>query len=221
MSEVIVRINRKGARYQVIGCETVGLWVDALPIVQERQTSYRQNHQGANIVFVDPQSLFANARGLRHFFRYWATVKIGGLALQGEFLGVRIFRVRPRDAARFRRGQFDLYGPSEVSDDLVLHRKEIGLIRVELIGPKVSARQRVNELGVDSHARPALLCATLQHVAHAELLADLLYVHRLAAIGEGRGARDDETARQPRQAGGQFFSQNIAEIILARIAREI
>ena len=95
------------------------------------------------------------------------------------------------------------------------------MLGVELIRPKMSARHRVNKLGVDPHARPALLRAPLQHVAHAELPADLLYVHRLAAIGEGRRARDDETARQPRQAGGQFFSQNVAKIILARIAREI
>ena len=92
---------------------------------------------------------------------------------------------------------------------------------VELISPKMSARCRVNKLGVDPHARPALLRAPLQRIAHAELLADLLYVHRLAAIGEGCRARDDEAAGQPRQAGGQFFGQNIAKIILARIAREI
>ena len=126
MSEVIVRINRKGARYQLIGSETVGLGVGALPIVHQRQAPYRQNHQRANIVLIDPQCLFAKAIGLQHFFRYWTNAKISGLALQGEFLGVRIFRVRPRDAARFRRGQFDLYSPGKASDDLVLHREEIG-----------------------------------------------------------------------------------------------
>ena len=37
MSEVIVRINRKSARYQLIGSETIGLGVDASQIVHQCQ----------------------------------------------------------------------------------------------------------------------------------------------------------------------------------------
>src|SRR5580704_1399905 len=78
----------------------------------------------------------------------------------------------------------------------------------------------VDELGIHPHLIAAVLFAPLQHIAHAEVSADLLYVQGLALVGEGRAARDYKRAADPREAGGQFLSEDIGEVILRRIAAQ-
>ena len=70
--------------------------------------------------------------------------------------------------------------------------------------------------------RPAArLCAALQQVAHAKLLGDLAHVHRLALVGKGRVAGDDEQAGVPGQVGDQVFGQPVREGFLLGIVAEI
>ena len=76
-------------------------------------------------------------------------------------------------------------------------------------------------MGVDPHPILVALDRAFEHVANAELLADLLGVDRLALVGESRVAGDDETVVDARQFGGEIFSDAVGEIILGRIAREI
>ena len=79
-----------------------------------------------------------------------------------------------------------------MGDDLVLRLQQIGARGVELFGPEVRAAVGVDELGVDPHLVAARLNRAFQHIAHAQILADRLGVDRLALVGEGRIARDDE-----------------------------
>ena len=80
----------------------------------------------------------------------------------------------------------------QTGDDLVLHLQQIGAGGVELVGPEVGAAVGVDELGVDPHLIAAGLHRAFQHVAHAQVLADRLGVDRLAFVGKGGIARDDE-----------------------------
>jgi hypothetical protein len=68
---------------------------------------------------------------------------------------------------------------------------------------------------------PPWLDRAFQHIAHAQILADRLGVYRLALEGHGRVARNDEVAGNAREAGGQFVSERVDEVILRRIAAEI
>src|SRR5260370_19275426 len=77
-------------------------------------------------------------------------------------------------------------------DDLVLHLKQIGTVRIELICPQMRAGLDVDELRAHAHPVAALLLAPLQHIAHPKLPADLLYVDGLALVGEGGAAGDHE-----------------------------
>src|SRR5580700_10041487 len=61
----------------------------------------------------------------------------------------------------------------------------------------------VYELGVHPHLIAAVLFAPLQHIAHAEVSADLLHVRLLALVGERGAARDHERAVDPRKVRGQ------------------
>src|SRR5580693_8293294 len=79
----------------------------------------------------------------------------------------------------------------------------------------------VYELGVHPHLIAAVLFAPLQHIAHAEVPADLLHVYGLALIGEGGAARDHERAADPREARSQPLGEDIGKIILPRIAAQI
>src|SRR5271165_6000185 len=83
------------------------------------------------------------------------------------------------------------------------------------------ARLGVDELGVHPHLVAAVLFAPLQHIAHAEVLADLPHVYGLALIGEGGAARDHERAADPREARSQPLREDIGKVILPRIAAQI
>ncbi|MCY1239617.1 hypothetical protein D9M72_524220 [compost metagenome] len=83
------------------------------------------------------------------------------------------------------------------------------------------AAHRVDQLGVDAHAPRFASCASLQKVAHAEVLGDRAHVHRLALVGEGRIARDDEQAGGPGEVGDQVFGQAVDEGFLLGIVAEI
>ena len=114
---------------------------------------------------------------------------------QGQVLRIEIARARPLNAGSIDCTQLYLHGARETGDDLVLHLQQIGAIGIELIGPQMRAGLGVDELGVDPHLIAAALYAALQHIAHAQILADRLDVHRLALVGEGGVARDHETCR--------------------------
>ena len=66
-----------------------------------------------------------------------------------------------------------------------------------------------------------MLFAPLQHIANAEVLADLPHVYGLALVGEGGAARDHERAADPREARSQPLGQDIGKVILPRIAAQI
>ena len=90
-----------------------------------------------------------------------------------------------------------------------------------MLGPEVGAAAGVDELGVDPHAIAARLHRAFENIAHAEILADRRGVDRLALEGHGRIARDDESAADTRETGGQFIGQGVDEVVLPRIAREV
>ena len=62
--------------------------------------------------------------------------------------------------------------------------------------------------------------AALQSVAHAEFAPELLHVDRLAFVGEGGVAGDDETVRQVREVGGEIVGDPVGEIVLVRVAAQ-
>src|SRR5215471_2252260 len=82
--------------------------------------------------------------------------------------------------------------------DLILKVEYIFQRAVEPIGPEMRADFRLDQLPSDAHSVAGFPHTALEHVAHAEFERDLLYIDRLAFIGEGRIASDD---KEPRDTG--------------------
>src|SRR5882724_1195331 len=70
------------------------------------------------------------------------------------------------------------------SCNFVLEIKYIVQGTIDLIGPKMSAGNCVDELASDAHPAAGLSHATFQNVTNSELAPDQLYVDRSAFVGE-------------------------------------
>ncbi|MCK5362107.1 MAG: hypothetical protein KAR22_04020, partial [Gammaproteobacteria bacterium] len=66
-------------------------------------------------------------------------------------------------------------GDHDLARNLVLDGENIIEAPVVALCPQVQARGRVNELRGETHARPGLTDAALQHVTHALLSAHLFH----------------------------------------------
>ena len=99
------------------------------------------------------------------------------------------FWVRPAPFA-FRLDEFDCQGCWPIARPLRPGGEQIYDIFIEAIRPDMSARFRVNELGVHAHPVGVALHGAFEDVAHAKLLADFLGVEVLALEGEGGVAGD-------------------------------
>ena len=105
--------------------------------------------------------------------------------------------------------------------DLVLQGEEVRHVGVVAMGPDLQAGRGVAQLGPDPEVLPRAPDAAVEHVAHAEVAADLLRVDRLAAVGERRGAGRDEQPPQAREAGDDVLGEALGEILLAGVLAEV
>ena len=92
----------------------------------------------------------------------------------------------------------------ETADDVDLHLAERAALALEPVGPHMRPGRSRNELGVDLHFFAEAAHAALEHIAHTKLTPDLLGVNRLAFVGEGRAAGDDEAVLQMREVCRQI-----------------
>ncbi len=85
----------------------------------------------------------------------------------------------------------------------------------------MSTRRGIDQLTCDADTVSGLAHAAFQHIADAELAADLLHVHRAAPVGEARIARDDEQPADAREFGDDVFHYAVGEIVLLGISAEV
>ena len=91
---------------------------------------------------------------------------------------------------RFSADQLEVEGNGDLAGYLVLQREQILGIMVETLGPDMQAGLGIDQLGIDPDSLARAADAALQHIAHAELAADLANIERLLPIGQRRDARD-------------------------------
>ena len=216
-----VRIERERARHQFIRSLQVGVGVGAA-VAEDRQRELEGQHeQGAVIVRIERERLFAELKARFRLLAVGAAFPNRRGALQRQILRVAIGRGRSLETRGLGLGELNFHRARQMGDDLVLRLQQIGAGRVELLGPDMGAAVGVNELGVDPHLIAAGLHRAFQNVAHAQIFADGLGVDRLALEREGRVARDHEAVRDLCEAGGQLVGQRVGEVVLRRIAGKI
>ena len=130
----------------------------------------------------------------------------GRLALGALDLGA--FELR-RDRADDARGH------------LVLQLEDIVEAAFEAFRPQMRPGGGIDQLSGDAHPVRGLAHAAFQHVAHAQLAADLLYVHRAALVGEARIARDHEQPANARQRGDDVLHHAVGEVLLFGVAAQV
>ena len=79
----------------------------------------------------------------------------------------------------------------------------------------------INQLRRDPYLVFGLTYAAFQHVPHAHLPTDVLYLDGFALVRERRVAGDDKEAGDAGEVAGEVFSDAVAEIVLFRIVAHV
>jgi hypothetical protein len=110
---------------------------------------------------------------------------------------------------------------SDPTRDLVLQGEQSAGVAVEPLRPYVRVGFGVYQLSIHADLVPRPTDAPFEHIAYAQLLADLLRVNWLVPISECGITRDYEHVRDPRQIRGQIIGDTIHEVLLLRVVAEI
>src|ERR1700732_581817 len=122
---------------------------------------------------------------------------------------------RPR---RFSGLQRRLDDPGDTRCDLVLQVENVFERTVEPIGPEMCAIEGFDQLRGDPHTIAGFAHRALENVTDPQLPTNLLYVDRLALVGETRIAGDHEEPADARQRSDDLLDHAVGEIFLLRVA---
>jgi hypothetical protein len=120
-----------------------------------------------------------------------------------------------------RVDQLEVERDGDPARDLVLQGEQFTRVAIEPFRPQMRLALGIDQLNVDAHLAARAADAPLQHIAHAELAADLPRVGYFALVGKGGAAGDDKASRNPRQIGRQVVGNAVREVFLLRIAAEV
>jgi len=140
---------------------------------------------------------------------------------------LHVLEIAPH-AARHAVDQ-EIRNPCEGRNRLRIQRERALVERQCLLVPLRGLRQMLHrgaglggdQLNVHSKCGVDPAHAAFQHVAHAELAADLPYIGDLALVGVGRLPRDHERPDDARQVGGQVVSDGVGQVIVLAIGGQV
>src|SRR3974377_1009193 len=112
-------------------------------------------------------------------------------AFQEEIVSIHVLGAAAGDQGLLALAKLNLQRSDDLLREFVLHREYVGEIAIETVRPNVRTVGSVDKLAGNAPAIAGLAHASFQHVAHAELAADLLHIDGLTLIGKTRVSRDD------------------------------
>jgi hypothetical protein len=179
--------------------------------------------EGLDVSRIDRQRLFGGRDGPLDRLRagHADPVEENGLGLEGEVVSGEVsafLAAHPLDL-----GHLDLRrdGGHDIAGDVLLKVEEVIELAVVALGPNMAPGLAVDQLGRDPDPFGGSADATFEDETNPELLGNPPHVDRLALVGEGRVAGDDEEARKARQLGDDIFGNPIGEVVLLRVAGHI
>ena len=142
-------------------------------------------------------------------------------AAQIVLVRLEVLRRHLLDGPAFVRKQPDPQRLHDPVGDFVLHGEHVGEVPIVALRPQMPAGLAVDQLCDDPDAPARLADAPLQHVAYAQLFAQLLQLHGRTLVGERRIARGHIQARDPGEVGDEILGNAVAEVLLLRIAAHV
>src|SRR6266404_5321930 len=101
------------------------------------------------------------------------------------------------DSTAYIPKQFGAERPREPASDLALRLDQIAAVSVEVVGPDMRSRFRLDKLHVDLDPVAKPPHAAFEHIADPEVAANLLHLNWFALVGECGGTSDHEAVRNP------------------------
>ena len=108
----------------------------------------------------------------------------------------------------------------DLPDHFVLQREDVPNRPIVALCPEVLTSERVDELRVDANGVALAPDTSLQHVAHAKVLGDLLHLHGFALVGPTGVARNDQDPGELGKIGDDVVGHAIGEVTVLRTAAE-
>ena len=105
--------------------------------------------------------------------------------------------------------------------DLILHGEDVGQIAIVALGPDVISRFTFDQLRSDPDPIAGLAHAAFEHIAHAELPADLFHVDRTALVSKGGVPGDDEQRGIMRKNGDHVFGNAVRHEFLLGVTTHV
>ena len=144
-----------------------------------------------------------------------------GAGLKIELVGLRIGGGARPDGLQFLGQQFQLERIDDVSRDFVLKGEDIGEDAIESLGPEMSTRRGIDQLGGYANPVSRFPHAAPKDVADLQLAGELVDLHGLALEIEGRVAGNDKDRRNLGEIRDDVLGDAVAEVFLLRIAAHI
>ena len=104
---------------------------------------------------------------------------------------------------------------------LILQLEDIIESAIETVGRDMRPGGRVDQLRGDAHSARCPAKAAFQHVAHAQVAADLPHVHCSVLVSKARVARDDEEPANARQCRDDVLQDAVGEVFLLRVTAQV
>jgi hypothetical protein len=152
-------------------------------------------------------------------------VKPQRAGLQDQVEGIRVVGVLSLGAGARDVGQRDVRGLSDLTDEPIPPDAAARRGQIELVGPEMCLGVGLDQLHVDPREAAGLLDAALQHVPHAQRIADLARAGGFSLVDPGGRAGDDEHSGDVRQMRRKVVGDRLRHRprhrIVARIAADI
>src|SRR6185295_6509294 len=211
-------------RVELDGSFGSGEPIVSLPPEEETQVDLRARYHrpGTRIVRVDLDSAAAQADDR------FAAARIANVAgdvvlarHQVELVRLGVGGPALLDCFFLLGQKFQLQCRNDRLRDFVLQRENVVELAIVALGPHMTARSAIDQLGGDANATAGLAHAALEQMAHLELPRSLWRIDMLALEREGGVARGDPERRDLAQVSDDVFADPVREILLLRIAAHV
>src|SRR6516165_349011 len=214
----IVAAHFQRAPCEIDAFQTIRLRIFAPAVYNEPITAKRGPGEGRPVTRIAFDRLLKQTERLRASPCRRQNHRIGA---QVEVVGSKVVRRAAGRAGGLGGLQCRLDHAGDARRHLVLQLEDVFQRAVEAVGPQMRAGHRVDQLPGNTDPIATLAYRPFEHIADAQLAADLLHVDRLTLVRKTRIAGDDEEPADTGERGDDLLDHAVGEIFLFRVTAHI